>query len=65
VALLTVPLLLVVGAMLVPLAMSMFLAALRALLRAGHHRLDITVVDELSDNQSPLLPGWIRKDAFP
>jgi hypothetical protein len=40
-------------------------AALRALLRAGHDRLDITVVDELSDNQSPLLPGWIRKDAFP
>lgn len=40
-------------------------AALHALLRAGHDRLDITVVDELSDNQSPLLPGWIRKDVFP
>jgi hypothetical protein len=39
--------------------------ALQALLRAGHDRLDIAVVDELSDNQSPLLPGWIRKDVFP
>jgi len=38
---------------------------LHALLRADHDRLDITVVDELSDNMSPLLPGWIRKDVFP
>jgi hypothetical protein len=40
-------------------------AALHALLRAGHDRLDIAVVDELSDNQSPVLPQWIRKDVFP
>jgi hypothetical protein len=40
-------------------------AALHALLLARHDRLDIIVVDELSDIQSPLLPGWIRKGVFP
>lgn len=40
-------------------------AALHALLRAGHDRLDIAVVDELSDNQLPVLSAWIRKDVFP
>lgn len=39
--------------------------ALHELLRAGHDRLDITVVDELSDEQSPLPPGSSRKGVFP
>jgi predicted nucleotidyltransferase len=40
-------------------------ARLQTLLRAGHDRLDIAVVDGLSDNQSPLPPGSIRKCVFP
>jgi hypothetical protein len=40
-------------------------AALHTLLGAGNDRLDIAVVDELSDNQSPLPPGAIPKCVFP
>jgi hypothetical protein len=40
-------------------------AALRALLAAGQDRLDIEVVDELSDNCSPLPPGATCKRVFP
>jgi len=39
--------------------------ALRTLLAAGHDRLDIEVVDEQSDNWSPLPPGAIWKRVFP
>jgi hypothetical protein len=40
-------------------------AALHTLLGAGHDRLDIAVVDELSDDQSPLPPGSTQKGVFP
>jgi hypothetical protein len=40
-------------------------AALHALLGASHDRLDIAVVDELSDDQSLLPPGSIQKCVFP
>jgi hypothetical protein len=40
-------------------------AAMRTLLAAGHDRLDIEVVDELSDNRWTLLPGATWKRVFP
>jgi hypothetical protein len=40
-------------------------AALHARLAARHDRLDVEVVDELSDNQSPLPPGATWKRVFP
>jgi hypothetical protein len=40
-------------------------AALHTLLGASHDRLDIAVVDELSDDQSLLPPGSIQKGVFP
>jgi hypothetical protein len=40
-------------------------AALRTLLAAGRGRLDIEVVDELSDKWSPLPPGATWKRVFP
>lgn len=40
-------------------------AELRALLAARHDRLDVEVVDELSDNQWPLPPGATWRRVFP
>ena len=39
-------------------------ATLEALLRAGHDRLDISVVDERSDIQSPIPPGSTEIEVF-
>jgi hypothetical protein len=41
------------------------LTALHTLLVASHDRLDLAVVDELSDDRSLVPPGSIQKGVFP